>query len=87
VEADPSEGGFVWVEATAKTPTGEAGLGYWLGDVETANSEQSAYRLLGPAWLRETSQVAFFGGDTAWEECAGTEQRARKFWKLEPTTE
>jgi hypothetical protein len=52
VEADPSEGGFVWVEATAKTSTGEARLAYWLGDVGMAHDEQRSTRRRSPPLRR-----------------------------------
>jgi hypothetical protein len=34
--------------------------------------------------MRETEQVTYFGGDTAWEECPRNALGARKFWKFAP---
>jgi hypothetical protein len=73
------EGLFVCVEDTGRTATGDAARDDWVdqgGDPD--------YRSAGLIWLRETDQVVYFGGATAWETCSRRATGARKFWKLLP---
>jgi hypothetical protein len=82
VELDDDDliGSLICVEATAHTPTLAAALRYWA----EATSED-AYRPVGTIWLRETDEVVYFGGTTAWETCSRRAKGALKFWKLAPT--
>jgi hypothetical protein len=42
----------------------------------------SEYRSEGAIWLRETQDVSYFGGTTAWEDCDEGAPGAVPFWKL-----
>jgi hypothetical protein len=79
LDEDDPENSSICVEDTERTATGDAARDYWGDEAGDPN-----YRSAGVIWLRETDQVVYFGGATAWETCSRRTNGARKFRKLLP---
>lgn len=74
----------MWIEATERTPT-EMAATDWIESGSTGNQSEPRYQLVASVWMRETNEVTYFGGDTAWEECRSSDSGAQKFWKFAPS--